>query len=49
VGGHTKHRVEVDVMWKKPEVDWVRLNTYGASKRDISAGSGGLFQNGEGK
>jgi hypothetical protein len=37
VGGHTKHRVKVDVMWKKPEDGWIRLNTNGASKRDISA------------
>nr|ABN08768.1 Polynucleotidyl transferase, Ribonuclease H fold [Medicago truncatula] len=49
VGGHTKHRVEVDVMWKKPEGGWIRLNTDVASKRDIPTGSGGLFRNAEGK
>jgi ribonuclease HI len=49
VGGHTKHRVKVDVMWKKPDDCWIRLNTDEASKRDISTGSGGLFRNVEGK
>jgi len=49
VGGYTKHRVEVDAMWKKPEEGWIQLNTNGASKRDISTGSGGIFRNAEGK
>jgi len=49
VGGNVRQKVEIDVLWKKQEVGWIRLNTDGASRRNIAAGSGGLFRNHDGK
>ena len=49
IGGNVRQKMEIDVLWKKPEVGWIRLNTNRASRINIAAGSGGLFRNQDGK
>lgn len=41
--------VSYTIIWCINHKFWIRLNTDGASRRDISACSGGIFQNAEGK
>ncbi|KAK2382454.1 TMV resistance protein N [Trifolium repens] len=43
------HKVEVPIGWNRPEGDWIKLNTDGASRRNNSAGCGGLLRNSNGQ
>ncbi|MCI12311.1 ribonuclease H protein, partial [Trifolium medium] len=45
----TREKTTVDIAWQRPEVGWLSLHTDGASRRDTTAGCGGLLRNSNGQ